>query len=180
MPCEGRTLGLILFSLGAPMLLVAFLISLDTRPDLSDCQPKIEHTTSDPILVGWPSLGRPDYFSKSRNYENSFPKNGTAVKMLGYMMDGYKFVGDGVPVTMFVLMPSAGHFLHPAHRNPDEMVEVWPKPGCVFFKNRELVWTSGTFESVPGPPREERAQYALHNASVTPASYEDIANWFAR
>ena len=162
------------------MFLGFFLISLDTRPDLSDCQPRIDRTTNDAILVGWPSLGQPAYFSKSRYPENSLPKNGTVVKMLGYMMDGYKFVGDGVPVTMFVLMPSAGHFLHAAHRNPDEMVEVWPRSGTVVFKHRDLVWASGTLERVPGPSREEHAQYALHHASVTPASYGDIANWFGR
>ena len=106
------------------------------------------------------------------------PNDGTSVKMLGYMMDGYDFAKDGFPVRMFVLMPEAGHFLHPAHRNPDEMVEVWPKPGTVIFKRRQLVWASGTFQRLSTHSREEHALYALRNASVTPASSSDIANWF--
>jgi hypothetical protein len=178
MPGEGRTLGLILFTIGAPMFLGFYLISLDTRPDLSDCQPGIGRTANDAIPLGWPALSQPGYFPKSRHPENLLPENGTVVEMLGYMMDGYKYARDGVPVAMFVLMPGAGHFMHPAHRDPDQMVEVWPKPGHVVFKNRELVRASGTFVRVPGPLREEHAQYALYNASVTPASYGDIANWF--
>ena len=178
MPNEGRTLGLILFSIGAPMLLGFYFISLDTRPDLSDSEPGSNRETKDAILVGWPSLREPDYFSRSRYPE--VPKNGTVVKMLGYMMDGYKFAKDGSSVTMFVLMPSAGHFLHPAHRDPDEMVEVWLKSGGVIFKNRQLVWASGAFERLPQHSVEEHALYALRNASVASASYGDIKNSFGQ
>ena len=176
MPHEGRTLGLILFGMGAPMLLGFYLISLDTRPDLSDALPSTARTTNDAILVGWPSLREPDYFSRSRYPE--VPKNGTVAKMLGYMMDGYKYAGDGVPVKMFMLMPSAGHFLHPAHRDPDEMVEVWLKSGTAKFKNRQLVWACGEFERLAQHSTEEHALYALRNASVAPASYGDIKTWF--
>jgi hypothetical protein len=142
-----------------------YLISLDTRPDLSDAE-----------LAGWPALRQPDYFSR-RAYQ--VPRDGTVVKMLGYMMDGYKFVNDGVPVSMFMLMPSAGHFLHPAHRDPDEMVEVRLRSATV-FRSRELVWATGTFERLPTQSREEHSLYALRNASVSPASYKDIANWYGR
>lgn len=175
MPNEGRTLGLILFGVGTPMLLGFYLISLDIRPDLSDALPSTDRT-NDGILVGWPSLREPDYFSRSKYPE--VPKNGTLAKMLGYMMEGYTYPGDGVPVKMFMLMPSAGHFLHPAHRDPDEMVEVWLKSGTAIFKNRQLVWANGAFERLAQHSTEAHALYALRNASVAPASYEDIKNWF--
>ncbi len=162
------------------MLLGFYLISLDTRPDLSDCRPRSDRTTIDADLLGWPSLTQSDYFPKSRNIENSPPQNAAVVKMLGYMMDGYKFARDGAPVKMFVLMPSAGHFLHPAHRDPDEMVEVWPGSGTVIFENRQLVWVSGAFNRLPQHSVEEHALYALRDASVEPASYEDIKNWFGQ
>jgi hypothetical protein len=158
------------------MLLGFYLISLDTRPDLSDALPSTDHATNDAILVGWASLREPDYFSTSRYPE--VPKNGAKAKMLGYMMEGYKYTGDGVPVKMFMLMPSAGHFLHPAHLDPDEMVEVWLKSGTATFKNRQLVWACGGFERLSRPAREEHALYALRNASVAPASYADIKTWF--
>jgi hypothetical protein len=176
MPHEGRTLGLILSGVGAPMLLGFCLISLDTRPDLSDALPGPARTANDAILVGWPSLREPDSFSRSRFPE--VPKNGTVAKMLGYMMDGYKYPADGVPVKMFMLMPSAGHFLHAAHRDPDEMVEVWLKSGTAKFKNRQLVWACGEFERLAQHSTDEHALYALRNASVAPASYGDIKIWF--
>src|ERR1035438_8517643 len=131
------------------------------------------------ILINvYVSVCQSGYLPKSTYAENSIPKNGTVVKMLGYMMDGYKFARNGVPVTMFVLMPSAGHFLHPAHRDPDEMVEVWLRSGTVIFENRQLIWASGAFERLPLHGAEDHALYALRNASVESASYKDIKNWF--
>ena len=162
------------------MFLGFYMISLDTRPDLSDSEPRTDRTTDDAVLTGWPALRQPVYPSGSSHPENPVPKDGTAVIMLGYMMDGYDFVKDGTPVTMFILMPGAGHILHAAHRDPDEMVEVWPGRGTVVFKSRELVWVSGTFERLTLQSREEHALYALRNASVAPGTYLDIANWFAQ
>jgi hypothetical protein len=160
------------------MLLGFYLVSLDTRPDLSDCRPKLDRTRIDADLMGWASLRKSGYVPISRHVENLTPNNGAVVKMLGYMMDGYKFAKDGVPVKMFILLPSAGHFLHPAHRDADEMGEVWPKSGTVIFKNRQLVWVTGAFNLLPEHSVEEHALYALRDASVAPASYEDIKNWF--
>jgi hypothetical protein len=172
-------LALILFGIGAPMFLGFILIGLDTRPDLSDGRPREAGGTDSAIPVGWPSLTQDELDSRSRDGGDTRPKNGALVKMLGYMMDGYQFAPDGTPARMFVLMPGAGHFLHPAHRIPDEMVEVWPKAGTVVFKNRELVWAKGRFEELIGAG-EERALYAIREAEVTPASQQDIAGWFAR
>ena len=33
------------------------------------------------------------------------------------MMDGYRPSRDGEQVSMFILLPEAGQFLHPAHRD---------------------------------------------------------------
>jgi hypothetical protein len=161
------------------MFLGFYLISLDTRPDLSDANPKSNVATDDATLCGWPSLRQPDNPSEVRRSDAQVPKNGARVKMLGYMMDGYRFVDDGAPVRMFVLMPGAGHFLHPAHRDPDQMVEIRLQLGNTVFKSRELVWVSGRFERLPAQSGEERAMYALQHASVAPASYRDISQWFS-
>jgi hypothetical protein len=171
LPRYSGVLGLILFSVGASTFLGFFLIALDTRPDLSDGHPRAAGMDEAAIPLGWPSLrvsGMPD----------ALPTNGAMVKMLGYMMDGYRFAARGSDVGMFVLMPSAGNFLHPAHREPEEMVEVWLKTGTVFFQERELVWASGKFERTRGPV-EDHALYALRQASVAPASQGDISRWFA-
>jgi hypothetical protein len=80
---------------------------------------------------------------------------------------------------LFILVPSADHFLHPAHRDPDETVEVWLKSGTVTFENRQLIWASGVFERLPLQRAEDHALYTLSNASVKSASYEDIKNRFA-
>jgi hypothetical protein len=168
-PSHARLLGLILFSIGAPMLVGSFLISRDIKPDLSDGQPRAQSPDDMAIPAGWPSL---------RAEQNAPPENGAIVKMLGYMMDGYHFARNGSAVNMFVLMPAAGHLLHPAHRIPDEMVEVWPE-GAVVFKNREMVWVTGKFEHLANS-KEEHALYALRDASVAPASQADLAGWFGR
>ena len=78
---------------------------------------------------------------------------------------------------MFVLMPEAGHFLHPAHRIPEEMVEVWlNRP--VWFKYRRLVWVSGTLTRTSNSPNSDKALFAMHNALITPAADPEIARWF--
>ena len=95
--------------------------------------------------------------------------------MLGYMMDGYRPVPDGAPVAMFVLMPEAGHLFHPAHRIPDEMVEVWLAEGAsVAYKDRDMVWVEGLLRRSEG-----RAAYAMTNAFVARADERAIAQWFA-
>jgi hypothetical protein len=160
---------MILLSIGAPMFVGAFLISRDIKPDLSDGQPRSQSPGDMAIPVGWSSL---------REEQGALPQNGAIVKMPGYMMDGYHFARNGSAVNMFVLMPEAGHLLHPAHRIPDEMVEVWPERAVV-FENREMVWVTGRFEHLAGSA-EEHALYALRGASVASASQTDLAGWFSR
>ena len=154
----------------------AFLIMQDMRLDLSDGYPRAS-VDGETVAVGWPSLRIDDLASRLRDRSDPRPTTGAIVKMLGYMMDGYEFAPSGTEVKMFVLMPEAGHFLHPAHRIPDEMVEVWPKAGRVIFNSREMVWVTGRFERLTSA-REEQALYALRGALVTPASKPDITAWF--
>lgn len=176
-PGYGDVLGFILFGVGASMFLGFFLIALDTRPDLSGGHPRGTGANEIALPVGWPSLLVDD--AASRTWADTSPKNGVIVKILGYMMDGYQFAPRGSRVRMFVLMPSAGTFLHPAHRDPDEMVEVWVKAGTVAFEERQLVWASGKFERLV-TSGEDHALYALREASVAPALDQDIAGWFTR
>lgn len=169
-------MGLILLGVGAPMFLGFVLIALDTRLDLSDGRPRSAQSSDAAVPVGWPSLRQDDVIS-GRDGINALPKNGSPVKMLGYMMEGYQFAPSGSRVSMFILMPEAGHFLHPAHRNPDEMVEVWPEAGSIIFKNRDLVWASGRFERLAGA-KEGHALYAMRRAIVASARQQDVARWF--
>jgi hypothetical protein len=166
-PHYGRTLALILIGVGAPMFAGLLLVVRDTRPDLSDLRSPEHSAGNDPALLGWAGLAH-------------LTRDGAQVKMLGYMMDGYQFVNDGSPAAMFILLPNAGHFLHPAHRDPDEMVEVWPHSGKAVFKDRQLVWVTGRMIRLKRNPRGDQALYALRDAFVVPAAYDDIAKWQPR
>ena len=146
-PAESRTLAMILGAVALPVLLACILVGMDMRSDLSELKPV--------TILGWPDLA---------HWSSQSP-----VKMLGYMMDGYQPAREGAQVSMFILMPEAGHLLHPAHREADGMVEVWltrPVP----FKFRSLVWVSGVLERRPA--------YAMTNAAIEPATETDIARWF--
>ncbi len=78
---------------------------------------------------------------------------------------------------MFVLMPEAGHFLHPAHRIPEEMVEVWLNRPA-WFKYRRLVWVSGVLARTSNSPKSDKALFAMYNALIMPAADAEIARWF--
>src|SRR5260370_34728536 len=96
------------------------------------------------------------------------------------MMDVYHPVRDETAVKMFILMPEAAQLLHPAHRHPDEMVEVWLASGrSVSYVDRNLVWVEGTLQRVHQSSREGLASYAIRDAAVERASDRDITRWFA-
>ncbi len=97
--------------------------------------------------------------------------------MIGYMMDGYQPSPDGSLVDMFVLLPEAGQFLHPAHRIPNQMVEVRPRRP-IPFQNRRLVWVRGSLNRTAGTPGAEKADWAISDAEVEPAEPRDISKWF--
>lgn len=145
-------------------------MAADIRTDLSELRPAKGPGDPSGMLIGWPDLeeyarhpvGEPD----------------ARVRMLGYMMDGYQTYPDGAQLQMFILMPEAGQFLHPAHRVPNEMVEVWlgqPVP----FKFRALVWVSGILQRTGNSPRDEKASWAMRDAETERAEQREITRWFA-
>jgi hypothetical protein len=146
------------------MLLTVALVGMDIRSGLSELKSTGEMDDKGALPVGWPDLEQP----------HDAPGR---VRMIGYMMDGYQPSRDGVTVDMFVLLPDAGQFLHPAHRIPNQMVDVHPSHPVV-FRYRDLVWVSGTLTRTIGSPEAERAGYALTAAEVNPATERDIGRWF--
>lgn len=146
------------------MLLAVALVGMDMRSDLSELKSTGEMDDKGAVPVGWPDL------------EQRHDGPGR-VRMIGYMMDGYQPSRDGATVDMFVLLPEAGQFLHPAHRMPNQMVDVHPSHQVV-FRYRDLVWASGTLTRTIGIPGAERAAYALTAAEVNPAAERDIGKWF--
>lgn len=165
-PGGERVFATIAVAVGVPLILAYLLVAADIRSDLSDLEPRKGLAAQTPALLGWPDLEKMPWPPQRM------------VKMLGYMMDGYTSSPEAAPVTMFILMPEAGHVLHPAHRIPDQMVEVRPRHP-VPFKNRQLVWATGTLSRIDGKPDFERANYAMTNAVVEPALERDITRWFS-
>ncbi len=169
---------LILCAIGLPLLLAILLVAADIRTDLSDLIPSESLSEPGTFLIGWKDLERDNGIS----LEEQRSHNGRRVRLLGYMVDGQmaerRIAGrDGVPIEGFTLLPEAGQFLHPAHRIPDQMVEVrlmHPMP----FRFRSLVWATGTLEGMNQRGDSHTADYALTGAEAQPAVQSDITLWF--
>jgi len=165
---ETRTLALILASIVGPVFLTGALIAIDMRTDLSNLKAKPGTDADGLPAMGWSDL------------ENLGPGQQRPARMLGYMMDSYRPVPDGTPVETFMLMPDAGHLLHPAHREAEEMVEVWmPLDGPIRYSDRRLVWVSGMLRRKEAKPREGVAAFSMANAEVRLAAERQIREWFA-
>jgi hypothetical protein len=161
---EALTLWTIIVALAFPMLLAAALVAMDMRSDLSELKPTEQPDDKGAMPVGWPDLARQN--------------EGTGrIRMIGYMMDGYQPFREGATVDMFVLLPEAGQFLHPAHRIPNQMVEVHPSHPVVFH-NRDLVWATGILNRTMSNHGSDKAAYAMIAAEVTPATERDVVKWF--
>lgn len=156
------TLVAIIAAIGLPVFLAYVLVAADMRPDLSDLKPREEQPAGTPPVIGWPHIE---------------PLLYTTVRMLGYMMDGYKPSRDGDPVEVFILLPDAGQLLHPAHRISDQMVEIRLRRAMA-FQFRRLVWASGNLSSTGARPHSDRAAWAMTDAEVTPAGDHEITRWF--
>jgi hypothetical protein len=172
---ESRALALIIGAVVFPLFLTFILVGADMRSDLSDLKPTQSSADHGTALVGWGDLEIPEGQSVSLEQTRWQPQR--RVRMLGYMMDGDPPSRDGTPVKGFVLLPEAGHILHPAHRIPDQMVEIrlaHPAP----FKFRSLVWVSGALVRTSNRPKSEKALYAMTDAEFQPAAESDITRWF--
>ena len=161
---EAVTLWAILFAIGFPLLLGSILVAVDMRSNLSDLKPSKEEVDDEGFVpIGWPEL-------EAQRAQGR-------VRMPGYMAEGYRPSAEGTKVDMFILLPEAGHFLRPAHRIPNQMVEIrteWP----VDFKDRQLVRVSGKLDRTFGKPGAEMAAWAIVQADVRPARQQDILKWF--
>jgi hypothetical protein len=161
---ETLTLWAIIVALAFPMILAAALVAMDMRSDLSELKSTGQMDDKGTLPVGWPDL--------------EGQREGTGrIRMIGYMMDGYQPSREGATVDMFVLLPEAGQFLHPAHRIPNQMVEVHPSHPVVFHY-RDLVWAAGILNRTMSNHRDDKAAYAMIAAEVAPASARDIGKWF--
>jgi hypothetical protein len=165
----------IIAAIALPMILAFILVATDMRVDLSELKPvqtlAAEDNGAQP--VGWPDLetqnGRPASLDQARWQSR--------VRMIGYMMDESRPLRDGTPVDMFVLMPEAGQWLHPAHHIPDQMVEIRLRQPSL-FEYRRLVWASGVLGRTAGTPASEKPLYQIVDAVVEPAAARDISRWF--
>ncbi len=139
--------------------------------ELKPLKPAIDGTT---LLLGWQELesGATESALSSSPRWDIRPQ----VRMLGYMMDGDEPFREGAPVRSFLLLPDAGHILHPAHRDPDQMVKVTLAAPSV-FRYRHLVWVSGTFGRTGKTERSREAMYKITNASVSFAADAEIVHW---
>lgn len=147
-----------------PVLLAVALVAMDMRADLSELKSTARVDENGAQPMAWPRLKERAEISGR-------------VRMLGYMMDEQRRVRDGERVNTFVLLPEAGHFLRPAQRIPDQMVVVWSSHPVV-FRNRRLVWVSGTLERTIRRSGEDQPEYAMIFAQVSPAAAKDIGIWF--
>jgi hypothetical protein len=170
MASRQETLSFLMIASGVvvPMILAFVLIGADMRTDLSRTRALAEGPVHGSSLLGWADLE-----AATR------PPEGM-VTLLGYMMDGYKPVPDGTPVSNFVLMPEAGTPIHPAHRIADEMIEVnLANNSATSYRDRSLTWVTGRLLRRGGRPKHGVPAWLLADAVVRQAEQRDVGRWFA-
>lgn len=158
-----------------PVLGTVWAVVSTTEPDLSDLVPSRKQVGGYTVLE-WSEL-----LQARRDGVNSVPAalSGSAVRALGYMMDGDKAVHTGDLIPAFLLLPEAGNVLHPAHRFGDQMISVRLREGDqASFSPRRLVWVWGTFRASSGDPSGPRPLYYLERAHVQIADRTDIGRYF--
>jgi hypothetical protein len=161
---ETLTFWAITAAIGLPMILAVALVALDMRTDLSELKPNAQADDNGAELVGWAGLKESD----------DSPRR---ARMLGYMLDDLRRPHEGSRADIFILLPEAGQFLHPAHRIPNQMVVVWPRYPVV-FRNRQLVWAAGTLSRALRTSDNDQPAYAMTFADISPADERDIGKWF--
>ncbi len=156
---ESRTILGVLVAVLGPLFLVYLLVAADLRPDLGEARPRPGATLKGSVLIGWKPLAVEEY-EKSEMILDHGPREGSVVAMVGYMMDGFQPVPELTRVTSFTLMPEAGTWIHAAHREPDEMVEVtMASDSRVPYTDRKLVSVTGRFRHLRSKLRYGEALY---------------------
>jgi hypothetical protein len=146
-----------------PVILAAALVAMDMRADLSQLKSTGLVDDRGAVPVAWPDL---------RDH-GDFPGR---VRILGYMVHEQMPIRDGERVDIFLLLPEAGHFLRQPRRTPNQTVVVWSSYP-VFFRNRELVWASGTLSRAIRRSGKDQPEWAMTFAEVSPAADRDIGRW---
>ncbi len=139
--------------------------SLPLRPDLYNLVARPDKQPGSLPIIGWSGLagGLCD----------------CRIRVLGYMMDNEPAIPDGKLVSNFVLVPEAGALLHPAHRDPDETIDIRLRAGgAIRFETRRLVWAEGRLSSCYVSDRSSDPLYCLTDAAVRDADPGDINRFF--
>jgi len=158
-----RQLGFIVAAVGLPIVLAYCLVATDMKIDLSDFRVTGSGLYDGIQLVGWAEV------------EALAPVPGA--RMAGYMMDGDEPVADGTMVKSFVLMPEAGQFLHPAHREPREMATVLLQQGEP-FRFRQLIWVTGRLDRAVTRGAGSEPLWILSSATLERADEREIERLF--
>lgn len=172
---EVRTLALIVALSILPAGGTVAVIALTSQPDLSELTPVGSHTTGYSLL-NWESLLRDQPHALNTGPTIS---SGTAVEVLGYMMEGSRALEKGQWVQEFTLLPEAGNPLHPAHRFGDQMISVRLQGAVrLRFSPRALVWVSGKLQALSGDPVGEKPLYTLDQALAQLADRGEVRKYF--
>ena len=162
---ELSTLAVIVAGVTLPFVAVTAIQSLTMQPDLYDLVVRSDNQSPNPPIIGWSGLAGRVCDCRTR--------------ILGYMMDNQRPIPDGTSVSNFVLLSDAGTLLHPAHRIPEEMIDIRLRAGAVTqFKSRQLVWAEGTMTSCYTSSRGTEPLYCLTDAAVLGAESSDINRFF--
>jgi hypothetical protein len=172
---ERRTLLLVVIITCIPVIGATWAIVATSAEELSDLVP-LKAEVEGYTLLGWPDLIEKEPGTPSRS---AGVREGAPVRILGYMMDSDSRNDLDEMVCDFILLPDAGHLLHPAHRFGDQMIAVHLQPSdCVTFTPRSLVWAFGNLRIVKGNPIGPVPLYHLDEASANAAPREDIRRFF--
>jgi hypothetical protein len=172
---EIRVLATIIAAVAIPLILVYLLVAADIRADLSELKP-IRPIVDGALLIGWNELENPpEPWALQQPPRWAIQPQ---VRLLGYMMDAVAPFREGAPVDRFILLPDAGHALHPAHRIADQMVEVQTQQ-AIPLTYRHLVWVTGSLTRRSDPKHRETPSYLLTNAQLALAVDSEIKHFFA-
>jgi hypothetical protein len=140
---DWKPLSIIFLIVGVPMIGGITLVSLSSRPSLSDRTFSGLAEREDVMIVNWPKL----YSFGDRTAESDkMLQNlaGSAVRVPGYMLAFQQGPDPEGKVGEFLLVPDPGNWLHPPHLDPGEVVFVRMAGGLrAPLLNRVPVWVEG-------------------------------------